>query len=357
MRCCFAAYGARSSSARKARRRDAHEFQLRLRLTHVLAMALAALPFQGCHDGSDEGLQATHAGEGASREVPERSGPSNARGHGSAYTIAGFPSVATEHVSQWVTISNDNRSLKVRTLDDLSLPSEENAVLEVFSASFDITCAAARGQDDLFVGGVARDGDVVVENWLIQPHVGARVVTVQADPLPVGQATTPAYAAAIVIGGQYVPVPERTIATPRIVRNEILRTDTISELISLVVDPEGRFLLLLDASRSLYQIDLLPDPQVPQVLYTPQEWWALPHVIGASRYHTEHSGRLYIFHLAGGLTDPDSGVYGPMVGVLSDQENDGLFEAPYVLPTGIAINQFLSPGEVIADYIGIWPSL
>lgn len=197
---------------------------------------------------------------------------------------------------------------------------------ETYSASFAITDVEARTAGDLFVVGQARNGDDIVERWLITPPAGAITVARSVVTTPVGTPSSgSSVVSGVVGGGGFVPPAERT-GTSTIERFELYRGTALGTPRDIAVDPDGRFVMVLsDTTSELWRIDLLPEPAAPLLTESPTTLPAL--ATAGDFYPLEHAtaGRVLLF-------DPDfSRGPGAAPTLLFDGENDGLFELPLTL--------------------------
>jgi hypothetical protein len=152
----------------------------------------------------------------------------------------------------------------------------------VLEAGFAIAAVAAREAFDLVVAGVETDGAVVVERWRVDPR-GAR-----------------------------------SGAEPTRVRTTLLRTRQIGDVRALVVDPDGRWVLVLagDGER-LLQVPLQTQGRV-LALFEAEVLPALRTACGT--FVGEHVGgsRVVAFESPGGD--------GVERAVLVDRDRDGHFD-------------------------------
>lgn len=171
-----------------------------------------------------------------------------------------------------ISVSADLRtlSISIRERDEATATFDEWVLSE--STSFDIFAFDGRGFEELFVAGIARNGDVVIEKWTIPASEGGRSTRWQklspgtSPGTPVG----PMPGASLSTGEPYVAATERSLPTA-ITREEVYRGSEMAGSSAIEVDPWGRFVLVADfPNDTIWQVDLL-DPPVVSAVVTPAD--------------------------------------------------------------------------------------
>jgi len=192
-----------------------------------------------------------------------------------------------------------------------------------YTTSYELSAVAYRaGGDEIFVGGLHANGRAVIERWSFPQKNGrwrhVPPATAQFGvPLPAYLGTTE------VKGGTWDPEPPSTRAPKREV---LLDSPSHGCPVSLVADPEGRFILWQDYdSRAIYRIRLdLVSPGSPEVMADPATIPELANTIqGAVMDDLATGRRTLTFREIG----PNLKPFGTAKYVLfHDNDNDGLFD-------------------------------
>jgi hypothetical protein len=232
------------------------------------------------------------------------------------------------HVMHSVDFDGGTKDVVVRiserpTLDDTAWETSE--IDE--ATSFYVTAAAwQEGLRRVYVAGIENDDQDVIERWAYAPRSGGYFVQRTTGPVqPIGTAM-PEYAAQESLGGAtYESLPTRLSPATRV---RVYRGTSIGHIRSMVVEPEGRFLLVLTyPDRALYRIDLTQSGYPRTLLHSVG---TLPHLQSATTLRVrEHStdGRAYsLFEIYGSFLPS-----GYSVTLLFDPENDGILSAPVTL--------------------------
>ena len=207
--------------------------------------------------------------------------------------------------------------LRTREWNPLADEFDESAIpVEV---PFEVHFVAHSGRsDEVWVAGIARDGNTVIEHWVAERLQGQRVIERVEYALPLGEAAPPTSAAADVFGGEPYRTPTDR-GTPRVDRDRVYEGTELGEPWSIAADPAQRFVLALTTAGEIWRLDLLtglppellldtsdePDLAVMTDLY-PMRHQQLGMVwVAEPVEHWEHSDRVV---------------------VLYDAENDGVFE-------------------------------
>lgn len=192
------------------------------------------------------------------------------------------------------------------------------------TTSFRITDVAARpGGEELFVAGIADNGDDVIERWVARARTGGWAMRCATSPvLPVGTPMPPYAVTHLVVGGTFVPPGPRQAIAPE--RDVIFRSTAVGKIRSMIADPEGRYLLLLSfTTSSMYRLDLLTTPMELFALDTVS---TLPHLSAAKSLwigdFSTQGRKCCLSELADSTIPEGSGFT-----VLDDTDNNGIFES------------------------------
>ena len=306
----------------------------------------------GCHQESD-----TDTGPFVSHDssTTEQSG----RNSTDASTL-GYLVTQTEDILQYIQ-QPDLRTIVVHTVE-LATAGSPNESVFTYSASFDIECIEARAQDDYFVAGEARNGDLVIERWQIGGQQGALRVDIQpagGGTPPLGQPlSSPSVSTVVVGGGSWVPVSQRPSQQPGITRTEILRTSDLAPIRpnALGADPEGRFILFVTDDDILYQLDLTSSISAASPLYDATTLWTVSSVRSMAQVEVTGLGRVWVLGHKTVLPDPSSGGANKIVKtLLYDSDNDGVFEQGVVHYPEVDLEPFGFNDAIVTDFAFIWP--
>ncbi len=252
-----------------------------------------------------------------------------------------------------IILQPDLKTLRVKTMDKTVSPVAVQQF--TYTTSFTVTALAARAQDDLFVAGTARNGDLVIEHWLIDTQTGA-VLTGWSSPGPgaIGQPSPPPAPTSTIVGGTYVPVAQRT-GEPSVERVELLRVAHPSvRTNAMAADPEGRFLLFVTEDSSLYSLDLTDPDALPVLLHDATSLWTLPAVTSMKRFDVTGVGRVWSLGPAVFLIDPADGAEKFVIAYLYDADNDGVFDQHVVHDYNVLANSGLWD-SVVTDFRTVFP--
>lgn len=194
-------------------------------------------------------------------------------------------------------------------------PLDSSAALDTevnydWSVSYDLFAAAGGlGPHEFVVGGIARNGDLVLEHFDLEMPAGSQVV---ADTT----STPPSFS--IAGGGSYLPPSQRVAANPP-VREELYRGAGLGSDVLLANDPLRRFTYV--CSRDLEKLFLVPwDPSASIQEYTLE---SSPSLLGLAKsmkvqQHSSEGNKLKI------TLDTQQGPFRYLL--LSDYDDDGLLD-------------------------------
>jgi len=178
------------------------------------------------------------------------------------------------------------------------------------------------GGHEVYVAGVKFDGDVVIEKWRYGKRSKGWILGAPSDPLPIGQPMPEFVPVESPNGSSWVAPPSNT-GRPA-VKSIFWSSSSVPILSALAVDPEGRYLLALSyPSGNVLQFDLTAaSPQTPSTILTVAQEPYLDKVSMMVMWeHASEGRKCIITKRVDGWTIDDSQV------VLSDSNNDGIFEA------------------------------
>lgn len=163
------------------------------------------------------------------------------------------------------------------------------------SAPYEITAIAPRGKDELYLGGRAASGEVVVEQWKFEE---------------------------VASSGSVLKTPIRT---------ELYRGSGLAGIRQLGADPEARFCLVLagqGADSILYRMPVVASA-VPVVEYSHSAGLPIGDMLYLSRYEHLSLGRVWQLS-KDPVVDTRGNLVDDTVILLIDAHNDGLFEDEWV---------------------------
>lgn len=224
--------------------------------------------------------------------------------------------------------ANDDR-LRVITHEYDPLLDQWYATRTDHTASFRIEHVATRVANEFYLSGKARNGDAVVERWVIVPQNGTLVAERPPASSGIGTPfTTPGLVVQVQGAGALIPPAQRTGAAVT-TKTELYRGAALNNIEALAVDPDGRFLLALtDGPSGLVRFDLHDASPAGPSFETVLAPTAVPELGQIGRiYPAQHavSGRMYLMdsaHLPGVF---------PKDIALMDDDNDGNFDGNFVL--------------------------
>ena len=283
---------------------------------------------------------------------PQGAGSTSGSSH--ADSGAGFIVIDTDDIMQWIEQPSQT-SIVVHTMDSTVAPPAKTAF--EYSASFTINATSARGQDDFYVAGTARNGDLVIEHWEVDPQVGALRTEWLPLGLPIGQPSPLGGLVTTVVGGTYVPVGERPAVAPNLLRSEILRTSDVPPVRTNAfgADPDGRFILFVTQQDELYQLPLTSSAQ-PVLLHTTATCWMLPFVTGMFRCQLVATGRVWELGPPKVVANPDNGLaMNLLTTILFDADNDGEFESIGIFAPHEQLDAIGFWDGMLTDFVFVWP--
>jgi len=182
---------------------------------------------------------------------------------------------------------------------------------------------ARQGGDELYVAASSPNGSVRVDRWYFPPRMGGWHHLGPSNVPPLGTPAGPYVGVTSIVGGTFIAPSTQRHVTP--VRTTVYTDEsTNSGIRALAVDPEGRFLVLLDhATSDVRQIVLGSGPPYTQsTILTAAE---VPELASMDRmYIAEHTsfGRVLGLHERHAKIGDHS-----MYALLFDVNNDGVFES------------------------------
>ncbi len=195
-----------------------------------------------------------------------------------------------------------------------------------FSVGFAPRVVTSRHANEFYIFGppyANRDrtdvtpGKVLIERWDVTPPDGAPIFSRTSASTPVGTPASFSFPSVDLVGTTYVPPNQRGEMTLK--RTFVGQHDV--ECIAAVVDPEGRFALMLDADAGeVVRVELVPGSSHTTIASSA----TYPNLVGASGMHLARLGTTGEKHLMIALSSDDWLI-------LIDADNDGVFEGATVL--------------------------
>ena len=204
----------------------------------------------------------------------------------------------------------------------------------VFSVSYDIVGVYQRTPSDIFIAGANTNGSFVVERWTFQKNGGAYYASRPAATTPLGTPFTTPPTTIEIVGtfGQ----PALGLGGPPL-RNTVYQGTSMGPIRGLVVDPDGRYVLVLGGvapGTAVYRLDLTSGAN-PELLYDSTTLPELTNTTLITPFDHDTLGRVFI---AAGFDQP-------WTVVLYDPQNDGIIDGEMLftvdtfetsgIPTGI----------------------
>ncbi len=157
-------------------------------------------------------------------------------------------------------ISQDLRSITVLTDERSSTTGAFDSWSLTATTSFDIIDVDGRGFEELYVLGKARNGEYLIERWILNSGPGSysanwsALVSGAPSQVSPGSLATSTPTVSLSSGGAYVSPPSRP--APSALREELYRGNLSTHLSEIEVDPEGRFAVLLDSTQGgLFRVE------------------------------------------------------------------------------------------------------
>lgn len=210
-----------------------------------------------------------------------------------------------------------------------------------------ITEITARdGGNEIYVAAMKANGEALVERWIFTPSNGAYVYGTGQPIPPVGVAQPPYHSAASVHvqgGGSFSATSAATIREPR--RTTIYESSLNGLVEDLVVEPEGRFLLMMmHQTHKILRVDLT-DPSFPtQTVFEPAQYPMLVPAEDLTLWFHATEGRMYVLREVSPFTSS------PEILLIRDSNNDAILESPQALTH----DQFIAAGY---EEPGLWKEL
>ncbi|MFG0260487.1 MAG: hypothetical protein ACF8LK_09070 [Phycisphaerales bacterium JB041] len=180
-----------------------------------------------------------------------------------------------------------------------------------------------QGGDELYIAALQPDGSTLIERWTFDHGRGNKRFGLSGPTPPIG-VPQPKYADAAsltLIGPTFNPSTD--IVAPR--RKRVFEGSSIGIVRDMVVEPQGRFLLLLrHQPREIYFIDLTTTPTGAPVLVTSE--FVVPELAQANAItYWEHAadGRMYAANSA--KLDASA-----MAVLFRDADNDAVLDPPEI---------------------------
>ncbi len=236
----------------------------------------------------------------------------------------GRPVLNSAHYYQ--AVSYDKGGTTVTVLESERSPDDGlwHDTARSYATAFSIEYVSWRTADELYVFGVSRNADDVIEKWTITALDGEYKAALATSPTGIGTPRSGALDLSLeIVGGVFVPPPQRQrTSQPTDTREEIYRGSAFGGTVCAAVDPDGRFLILLGRDeRSLYQVPLAEGAS-PSVLYTTNEIPDLVKIGSIGRGLHSSGSRALILTPAGN----PNWFAAPLRVPIFDEDNDGVFD-------------------------------
>lgn len=111
--------------------------------------------------------------------------------------------------------------------------------------------------------GVDEEGVEIVESWTVEVPPGGWVVTRLVSTAAIGRPVDTPSPSVSLNGSPFLHPASR--GESRVVRRELFRSSDLGGILSVQVDPDGRYLLLLTRDRKLHQVAMDGAPVAPPV--------------------------------------------------------------------------------------------
>ena len=244
---------------------------------------------------------------------------------------AGLAVVYSAHFDRKARWNNGERTVEIMTREMDPLTEEWFEYYEHHSVSFDISTVRTQLGDELIVVGHARNGDLVMEHWVIPAWPGGWEVVATMPPPGAGisnPVTDFASSVGVAGGGPWVPPAER-ISRPTLERQEIYRGDSLGQVKWVELDPLGRFVHILSSDPAvIWIIDLGSEEALPKQVWDTDDFAFIASADSiVSRQHEDYGRVFYLLHSE---TEPTSDEF--LESLLFDQDDDGYFETSVTLP-------------------------
>jgi hypothetical protein len=180
--------------------------------------------------------------------------------------------------------------------------------------SFDVSRVTHRHGCEIYVCGRANGIEDVVERWDIVPDAGGYASSRPTSNTPIGNPAPLGTTSTFLQGNAFIEPSAR--AAPILNRQEIYRGAAIGGFQSAVIDPEGRFMLVLSEQAKIIRVPLQSVPSSPTELYTSTQLPYLAQATSINVFDHATEGRKYVLMNRGATED------GIRL-VLHDYDNDG----------------------------------
>lgn len=233
-------------------------------------------------------------------------------------SIVGFFSDTYNHLVRWDS-GHPEPYFEVRSQELNPTTQAWDVQTRLISTRFGIEALTHRAGDrgiDIFVAGT-EGANTVIEHIRIPLCRGAYATNLVTLPPTLGVAHPPqASLSTLIAGGTYIEPSQRTC--PPNVRTEIYLGSQIGSIDGIEVDPEGRFVLVVDGAR-VFQVPVQANA-IPIEIGIVQQTAAVGYLMGGlTSAHHATEGRKYTLPADG----PDWDSYL----ILHDYDNDGVFDA------------------------------
>lgn len=202
-----------------------------------------------------------------------------------------------------------------------------------YTTSYRIRAIVSRWGNELYLLGSDVQHTDVIERWTITPQLGAVDVTRPTHDTALG-ISQPWLAApeSFVTGGAFI-APQDRQDSPELVRRVVFRSQALGIVRALVIDPNGRFILLMASDGGIHQIACPPsEDSIASWGYTHVPLESATEVATALDYPQLGAADTFVCeqHIARGRIFAALDILEPINGgallELTDGDNDGLID-------------------------------
>jgi hypothetical protein len=247
--------------------------------------------------------------------------------HGSHYPSSRIMALSHSLRRSVLFVSGDTE-ITLRYGERLGSGEEWSVLDRLETVPFQITAVGSRqGGDELYVAGINAKGRSKIQRWIMTPREGGYYVRwLGSEPSPIGTPMPPFAAEELVNGALFQDPSLEDYGPPQ--KEELMESPSFGHVRDLLVDPEGRFLLILSfPEAAIHRVDLLaPSPQA-EVLFATGQIPHLSKVRTMQLFQNPALGRVCV------LTEVDGSVVplGARRTLLIDANNDANFESVVTL--------------------------
>lgn len=231
----------------------------------------------------------------------------------------------SQSLEQYARYTRGEKRLSIERSERSPATGAWHATRTVYTTDYRLEFVAARTTEEVYVFGLDRDGRDVVERWRLTPPNGAWTITRGAALTPIGIDHLEAAPSVLSArGGAWTSPLQRPGGSEA--RERIYTGSAFGGVMYAAVDPDGRFLLVLDGDAgSLSRLELPDAPgqaDDPTVVYEASSLPELGYMGCLAPRQEATMGRVYVMTTAGS----DTPVTVDARLILVDVGNDGVFD-------------------------------